>query len=645
MPKRDWEHFLPYLGLGGIVLAAGRGAADPDDPDDGDGDNGNGGSDPDPDPNDPPTVEIDSLSLSGDTITAEAVANDPDGSISAIDWKLTHSQEGTVGMDSGPECSILLTAEGDHSLTVTATDDAGATDSDAYGFTYAPSDPDPNEDPSVSITSLSVDSGQVSASADGNDPDGQIVSYTWELDLVGQTVDTASGKSATLDLASSGDYVTRVKVEDDQGATAEDTYSFPYEAPDPDPDPVEYDHKLTFSKRDDPFVTYQDVYIVFESTGELEASGDIDSGAWSQQGGTAEPSLSGTESVTVRYNGDISYLDWQGGPFTLYRDDQRVDPWELGSGPRYTWTDGTSDVIEATVRQSAAQYARQGPASAETAAMWLSETLKEHDISHDILYSLPVIELPSENPGCKNPLRGDDPCWGDDSCSDWDCCATEDFMPAAYYWWRSHLNEGGWSDRFREQSGTDYDSRGDGWVMRKDSNIMLVDAGGGGCGSVGGHQCVAGADAIGDMAYDPSTSTSTAINQIHNVMHEFGHNMGYGHPSYDDECPAGGGEAWIDGHGRWNRHPCVPGNGCTNRCGFEIEDRSGTTSNVVVFHPTFTDCTADQFKSNMSPPEGRVRETTALGTETEGICTDPDVCGPSETCDGSCDGTCGCEGC
>lgn len=611
MSKPEWRTVLPWLGLGGIVLRAGRGSADPDDPDDDNGDDGGGGGGGggggDPDPNDSPTVEIDSLSLSGDKIVAEAVATDPDGSISAIDWTLTHESEGTVGMDSGTECSILLTVEGDHTLTVEATDDAGATASDSYDFTYAPKpDPDPNEPPTVTITSLSVSDGVVNASASASDPDGGISSYVWELRKSGTVVDTATGETVTLALGSSDKYTAEVTVKDGHGATASDSYAFTYTG-DGGNDPPELDNELRIAKQSDAWVqSYPDTYVLFEATGEINVTGNIPSSDWDGSRGTVETRMSGAEAFTIAYNGSIDILDWNGGPINTYSGGTRVDPYEIsGDGPRYKWTDGTSGVVEATVYQSAKQYSRQGPESAQTAAGWLSGALKDQGISHDILHSLPVIDLPSENAQCKNPLRGDDPCWGDDSCSDWDCCATEDFMPSGYYWWRSELNEGGFQDRFREASGTDYRTYGDSWVMRKDSNVMLTDVSGGGCGAVNGTQCTIGADSIGSRSFEKSSGTSTELNQIHNVLHEFGHNMGYHHPK--DDCSKGGGRAWIDEFGRWNRYPCVPGNGCENRCGFPIEDRSNTTANGVVFYPWFTECSGDQFKENVASRQGSVR--------------------------------------
>lgn len=87
-----------------------------------------------------------------------------------------------------------------------------------------------NQSPTVMITFFSESNGFLDVEADGSDPDGQIVAYDWELFRDGTRVSTATGKTATLEMAGSGDYELVVHVHDDDGATAQDAETFPFQA-------------------------------------------------------------------------------------------------------------------------------------------------------------------------------------------------------------------------------------------------------------------------------------------------------------------------------------------------------------------------------------------------------------------------------
>lgn len=596
MAQKPWKSLLPILGLGGLVLRSMRGAADP----------GPGEGDP-PDENEPPVVWITNPNRVDETLTIEVdetVSSDPDGTIESYQWvAYERDTENVVDTDTGTFATLTVPEPGEYVAEVTATDDDGASSSDTYTFFYGGEDA-PNEPPTVSISEYSISGSELSISATANDPDGFIAEYSWGLIRNNTPVDshTTSTSSTTLSLGGDGSYRASVTVRDNAGKSASDAVTFDYDS---GGGGETFDHRLQISKDGHTWVNgYPTTHLTLSATGDMKVSGFVDDGDWSPSGNLTTPLESG-QGVTVEYDGSIDLLNWDTGPLTAFRDGERVDLYDLtDDGPRYRWTDGNTDVLEATVYQSAEQYAMQGRESSKTTAEFLHESLKTHNISHDILYSLPVIDLPSESTRCNSPFGNNGPCYGSNVCDDWECCDIEDMMPSALYWWRWLVNDDDAGKRFRENSGTEYRVRGDAFVQRKDSNIILTAESRGGCGTVTGNVCAASGAHIGSQQYAPDASSSDFIRNIHAAMHEFGHNMGYSHPSYEDDCPTGGGEAWIDSEGRWNRTPCVPGNGCTNRCETFIPDRSNTTSHVVIYYPTFTDCTAKQFRSGITAEFG-----------------------------------------
>jgi len=147
----------------------------------------------------------------GESVSVDAAgSSDSDGSIESYAWEF-----GDGSTASGQTATHSYSSAGDYTVTLTVTDDAGATDSASTtvsvssgnaapdaSFTVSPSAPGPGE-------SVTLDA------ADSSDPDGSISAYSWELGD-GTSV---SGQSVTHTYSDAGDYTVTLTVTDDAGAS------------------------------------------------------------------------------------------------------------------------------------------------------------------------------------------------------------------------------------------------------------------------------------------------------------------------------------------------------------------------------------------------------------------------------------------
>nr|WP_269779424.1 PKD domain-containing protein [Propioniciclava soli] len=149
-----------------------------------------------------------------------ASSADADGTIVSHAWSF-----GDGAMATGATASHTYAASGTYTVTLTVTDDRGATADSAKQVTV--SVPAPNQPPTAAITAGVLD---LTASVNGtgsSDPDGSIASYAWTF---GDGA-TATGPTASHTYAAAGTYTVRLTVTDDRGATATTTEQVAVTAP------------------------------------------------------------------------------------------------------------------------------------------------------------------------------------------------------------------------------------------------------------------------------------------------------------------------------------------------------------------------------------------------------------------------------
>lgn len=167
----------------------------------------------------------DTNGVPGETVTLTATANDPDGTIRNIEWRLGNTLLGT-----GATIQASL-ADGVNDITVSVTDNSGLVAQDNVRITVTspvarvPPTVNAGVDRTIADTN-GVPGENVSLTATASDADGTIQSYSWRL---GETV---IGNSATIQAAlPDGVNEVSVTVTDNAGLTATATVRITVTAP------------------------------------------------------------------------------------------------------------------------------------------------------------------------------------------------------------------------------------------------------------------------------------------------------------------------------------------------------------------------------------------------------------------------------
>ena len=181
--------------------------------------------------NTPPQADAGSdLSVqTNDTLTIAGSGTDSDGTIVSYRWT-----KGGIELATTATFDYTPTVVGTDTLTLTVTDDKGATASDTMVVTVS-AVPVPNNAPTVTTQDLTTDiNTAVAVTSNANDSDGSIVAYSWSEN--GVVISTQASFSYTPTTA--GDHTLTITVTDDDGATATATLTVTANDPAVDVPPV-----------------------------------------------------------------------------------------------------------------------------------------------------------------------------------------------------------------------------------------------------------------------------------------------------------------------------------------------------------------------------------------------------------------------
>jgi serine protease len=140
-------------------------------------------------------------------------SGDPDGTIERYEWDLG---DGTTA--TGETVTHTWTARGEYEVTLTVTDDEGATDEGTRSLEVLASER-PTSSMWASATPVEVGETVAFDGRYSSDPDGSIASYDWDFD----DGTTATGETATHTYDAPGEYAVELAVTDDSGEPATET--------------------------------------------------------------------------------------------------------------------------------------------------------------------------------------------------------------------------------------------------------------------------------------------------------------------------------------------------------------------------------------------------------------------------------------
>ncbi|MDQ6740271.1 MAG: PKD domain-containing protein, partial [Actinomycetota bacterium] len=233
-----------------------------------------------------------------------SASTDPDGSVASYAWAF-----GDGGTAQGAATAHTYAAAGTYTVTLTVTDDKGATGVQTAAVT-ATTPPPVNQAPVAAFTAAVQDLHVAVDGSGSADPDGTIAAFAWNFG----DGDTATGATAAHDYAAAGSYDVTLTVTDNQGATAIKTERITVTAPPAANQPP----VASFT------ATVADLNVALDGSGSTDADGSVASYAWDfGDGGTAAGATAthsyaaaGTYTVTLTVTDNAGATGVKTGPVT-----------------------------------------------------------------------------------------------------------------------------------------------------------------------------------------------------------------------------------------------------------------------------------------------------------------------------------------
>ena len=231
------------------------------------------------------------------TVTLDGSASrDPDGTIVLYRW------EWETGSVEGQVVDVEFTTPNAYDITLTVTDDDGATDTDIMTLTIVA--PDTNTAPTAVATATPLEGeAPLDVQLDGSqstDAEGEIASYTWTYEGV-----ELSGVSPLTTLIEAGTYPIVLTVTDEEGLLDRDTVTVTVTAPEPD------NVAPTAVATASPLTGEAPLTVSLDGTGSTDSDGTIVSYQWTYTGGeasgetaTIELTAAGTYAIVLTVTDD-----------------------------------------------------------------------------------------------------------------------------------------------------------------------------------------------------------------------------------------------------------------------------------------------------------------------------------------------------
>jgi hypothetical protein len=254
--------------------------------------------------NQAPTVNAgadQSTTLPVTQLSVTATANDTDGTISTYKWTKTSGPGATMSGSSSPTVSLAnITSTGTIALTVTVTDNLGATATDQMTIQVTASTPNvaPNVNAGADVN-ITLPVSQVTLTANASDTDGTIATYAWTMTSgPGATLSNASTSSLSVANLVAGTYTFSVTVSDNKGATASDQVTVVV-----NPAPVNQAPVVEAGEKQ--IITLPTNTASFTAIAS-DADGTIASYSWKKIGGSSTITMVGTTTPTLSVSNVIA---------------------------------------------------------------------------------------------------------------------------------------------------------------------------------------------------------------------------------------------------------------------------------------------------------------------------------------------------
>src|SRR4051794_13119336 len=243
--------------------------------------------------NQPPAASFTSASTDLDATFDGSGSSDPDGTVASYAWKFG---DGSTGTGQTPQHTYA--AGGTYQVTLTVTDDRGATSSFTQAVTVT-APPPANRAPTAAFTVSAKDQVATFDGSSSSDPDGTVASYAWNFG------DGSAGTGRTVEhtYADAGTYQVTLRVTDDQGKAGSVTQPVNVTAP---PPPANKPPTAAFTS------DVRNLAAAFDGSGSSDSDGTVASYAWRFGDGTTDTgrtvqhsyAAEGTYEVTLTVTDD-----------------------------------------------------------------------------------------------------------------------------------------------------------------------------------------------------------------------------------------------------------------------------------------------------------------------------------------------------